>query len=242
MILALDLASTTGWAHGAAGEQPSYGSLRFAPAGAERAAYFRGLREWLGNFICEHPVKIVVFETPIPASFLKGHTNMNTLMLLYGLANHVEEFFYQWSGMSVFEADLADIRRHFLGGGRPYKRADAKAVIQKCRTLNLWPERRGRRDCFAPLPGFAARPSSRSRPRRVPEEGESMRTELELDRRHDEVAAKYPGGLTKALKFRIVTLESADEDDMAAFIHRRLLTFKVQSWLTEFRWALGSLG
>lgn len=38
-----------------------------------------------------------------------------------------------------------------------------------------------------------------------------MRTDAELDRMHDAVVAKYPGGLT-GVQFRQVTLESADED------------------------------
>lgn len=148
-ILSLDLASTSGWAYGPVGERPIYGSLRFAPVGAERAAYFRCLREWLHLFGQTNKIEIVVFEAPIPASFLKGHTNMNTMMLLYGLANHVEEYFYK-SGITVFEADVADIRRHFLGSGRPYKRAEAKrAVIRKCQALDWWPQDENAADALA---------------------------------------------------------------------------------------------
>lgn len=39
-----------------------------------------------------------------------------------------------------------------------------------------------------------------------------MRTEADLDRMHETVVARFPGGLT-AKQFRQVTLESADDDD-----------------------------
>lgn len=39
-----------------------------------------------------------------------------------------------------------------------------------------------------------------------------MKTEPELDRMHDVVVARYPGGLTPQ-QFRLVTLESADAED-----------------------------
>lgn len=39
-----------------------------------------------------------------------------------------------------------------------------------------------------------------------------MRTEADLDKLHDDVVARYPGGMTPE-QFRIATLESADDDD-----------------------------
>lgn len=41
-------------------------------------------------------------------------------------------------------------------------------------------------------------------------------TDEELDRRHDEVVARYPGGLTTA-QFRLVALESVRDDGIVHF-------------------------
>jgi hypothetical protein len=68
-----------------------------------------------------------------------------------------------------------------------------------------------------------------------------MRTQADLNRLHDEVVAKYPGGLTK-VQFRIVTLESADEDDDGRVYPPSLANFcQVQSWLMELAFMDGLL-
>jgi hypothetical protein len=63
-ILALDLASRTGWAVGVpSDEKPRSGSLRFAREGASMGAVFAGCRQWLNDFLAtENDIKLVVFE------------------------------------------------------------------------------------------------------------------------------------------------------------------------------------
>lgn len=58
-----------------------------------------------------------------------------------------------------------------------------------------------------------------------------MKTEAELDRMHDDVVARFPGGLNQK-QFRLVTLESADEDDNGRVYPHSLADWcRVQSWL-----------
>lgn len=56
-----------------------------------------------------------------------------------------------------------------------------------------------------------------------------MRTDAELDRRHDEIVAKFSGGISPK-QWRIVTLESAD-DDGRIYPHSLADPFKVYSLL-----------
>jgi hypothetical protein len=52
-----------------------------------------------------------------------------------------------------------------------------------------------------------------------------MRTADELDRRHEEVVARFPGGLTRE-QFQLVTLESADDDG-------RVYPHSVADWFAQ---------
>lgn len=64
-----------------------------------------------------------------------------------------------------------------------------------------------------------------------------MRTPEELDRMHDDVVRRYPGGLTP-LQFRIVTLESADENGKV-YPHSVADWFRRQSMLFAMSWKEG---
>lgn len=140
MILCLDLASKTGWAFGALGETPTHGSFQLARPGAEPSAKFRALREWLLAFLHDHrDIERVVFEAPPAANTLGGRTNISTLRMLYGFPAIIEELLHNHPTVTVREADVGDVRRHFIGR-RNYRSAEAKALtIAKCRQLGMNP-------------------------------------------------------------------------------------------------------
>src|SRR5258705_13805124 len=84
-IMALDLASTSGWAIGLPGATPISGSVRFASAGASHEAIFAKATQWMYGAIAEHSPGLVVWEAPLATSFRRGASNINTTTLLYGL-------------------------------------------------------------------------------------------------------------------------------------------------------------
>jgi hypothetical protein len=85
VILALDLASTTGWAVGEPGGVPAHGTIRFTPRGAAHEATFANALQWMSAKCATYEPTIVVWEAPLPTSFNKGFTNVNTTTMLYGL-------------------------------------------------------------------------------------------------------------------------------------------------------------
>ncbi|PYF05007.1 hypothetical protein BJ122_102233 [Rhodopseudomonas faecalis] len=146
-ILALDLAKTTGWAYGAPGEEPIYGSVTFGNENTTRARVLRNCREWMVSFLVASPARLVVFEAPLTPGQLQGHTNIDSIRLLIGIAETVDELLFDRA--DVREARVSDVRTFFLGTNR-IKRADAKdATKYKCRKLGWSPQDDNAADALA---------------------------------------------------------------------------------------------
>lgn len=136
-ILALDIATTTGWAEGLPGERPTSGSLRLAPPGSPHAAVYGAMMAFLGARLTAFHYRLVIFEAPLDPRWKGAMTNTNTARLLLGLPAVVEAVAYQ-TGHAINEATSGDVRKHMLGC-RP-KAADAKPlVIAKARELGFSP-------------------------------------------------------------------------------------------------------
>jgi len=133
-VLALDLATTTGWAFGAPGSNPLCGHIRFAKPGSPRALVYRALRTWLEerwNVRDEQP-DAIVYEAPMQAMLMHGKTNIATLRLLGGLTEHLEE--WALDRVPLYEATVSSVRIHFLG--RNYESKLAKRLtFERCKML-----------------------------------------------------------------------------------------------------------
>jgi hypothetical protein len=133
-VLALDLATKTGWAYGQPDSVPKSGSLRFAREGASMAAHLVGCRKWLRDFIAVNATRLVVFEAPLTPDLMRGRTNIATIRLLIGLAAVVEECLYG-RGIDVREARVSDVRAHFLGSNHRKRDAAKLATKDVCTRL-----------------------------------------------------------------------------------------------------------
>lgn len=131
-ILALDLASVTGWAVGEPGGVPSHGSIRFASLGSCHEAVFAAALKWVSDICASRSPTMVIWEAPLPTSFKRGNTNIGTTTLLYGLPAVVGAVAYLRGIYDIRKADTKDVRNHFIGSNP--KRAKAKPmVIRQCR-------------------------------------------------------------------------------------------------------------
>ena len=148
LILALDIASSTGFAFGRLGSnQPTCGSIRFAGKQASHNAIFGGAVRWWGDFVPSgwRP-DILVLEAPLPSTWLKGKTNKDTNDLLLGLHGIIRGIAFERRIFDIRLARTADVRQHFIGLAK-CPRAEAKRrVVQRCRALGWLP------------PGEAGRP------------------------------------------------------------------------------------
>jgi hypothetical protein len=147
-ILALDLATRTGWAEGDIGSRPRHGSERFAPAGADRSAVLAGAIRHLQRRFMVFPPAMVVFEAPMAPNIMAGRTNANTARTLIGLAGLVEAI-CQINGIyRVREAKVSDIRRWFVGGN-PRGEIGKKLTIDRLRAMGFDPQDDNAADALA---------------------------------------------------------------------------------------------
>jgi hypothetical protein len=140
-VLALDLATRTGWALGRPRDAvPQSGSVNIAPADATVDRLLSACRAWLNDFLFQNPtIHVIAFEAPLLPMHMQGKTTVQAIRKLVGLASVVRELTYTRGGYEVQEQRVSDIRTHFLGSNS-HKRGDAKALtIARCNQLGWLP-------------------------------------------------------------------------------------------------------
>ncbi len=137
IVLALDLASTSGWAIGEPGIMypEDHGSIRFAKPGASHEAIFAATAEWMEEMCWHHQIKTVVWEAPL-AGFKSGKTTNAVTKILFGLPAVIGAVAYKNGVFDIREANTRDVRLYFIGCNPP--RAKAKRlVMQQCRAMGF---------------------------------------------------------------------------------------------------------
>lgn len=125
-VLALDLATSTGWACGSLREGVvGFGVLKLPRTGDDLGWFLDHFECWLGTMIEQENAREIVYESPI----LPGIGNLTTLRKLYGLAGSTEKVVYRYRhcGLRCFEANLSEIRPPFIGARIAPKEIKGKA-------------------------------------------------------------------------------------------------------------------
>lgn len=131
-VLALDLASVSGWAVGEPGMLLAHGSIRFASKGASHEAIFANAYQWTADKIATYGPNLIVWEAPLSTSFKRGSTTNDTTTLLFGLPAIVGCCAYQRGIYDIRKAETRAVRMHFIGQNP--KRTIAKPmVMRQCR-------------------------------------------------------------------------------------------------------------
>lgn len=133
LVLALDLATTTGYAHACPGQKPMFGSLRFGKTGTPRDASYRMFRIWIDEILTSLEPDLVVFESAAIASALGGKTTAETIKRLIGYCEHLEEICFQ--RVELREANVRSVRGFFLGGAVQKRDAAKAATIERCKVM-----------------------------------------------------------------------------------------------------------
>ena len=131
-ILALDLASTTGWAFGPA--DPKAGKIicnseRLGRTGADNQDKFMALMRWLHDGLKTLQPTVVVYEAPVAVSTMAGKTTVATTQLLFGLPAIVQVC-CGFAKTPVRHATVSDVRQYWIGR-RNMKGKDAKPEIRR---------------------------------------------------------------------------------------------------------------
>jgi hypothetical protein len=134
-VLALDIATTTGFARGLVGGKPQAGSVTFGRGESKNQVYANALT-WFSGLLEPLPrPDLIAIEDMLPPQAMKGETSRavrDRLAGLHGIMRAVAHL----RGIHRIEAvTVSTIRAHFIGD-RTLRRIDAKAaVIERCRML-----------------------------------------------------------------------------------------------------------
>ena len=135
LILALDLATKTGWARGRIGEPPEFGSVRFGNASSDQNIIFGAALAWTSKFLAERLPDALYIEALLPPQAMLNKTSRQVRDRLAGLHGVVRGV-AQLRGVERIEiCTVGDVRAHFIGD-RGLKRARAKGeTMLQCRRL-----------------------------------------------------------------------------------------------------------
>jgi crossover junction endodeoxyribonuclease RuvC len=141
IVLALDLATRTGWARGMPGCEPTYGSIRWGNDGASIEAVLGEFTKWY----IEQTNKLnrpdaIVYEAPIIARY--GNTTSNTTAILQRLIGIAQGLGYVrgFHNERLQEVHVKTWRGYFIGRTQVDSKEAKRLTIHKCRLLRWEPE------------------------------------------------------------------------------------------------------
>lgn len=144
MILSMDLSKrSTGWAYwNASSDLPSYGTWELGSAFTPNGATYCKLHQQMSDLHRLCKFEHLFFEEPINPAKLQGHTNIETLRVLSGLAAHAESFGEAMGMRTINAVNLSSWRATFIGKQkRGTKRATLKDLsIERCHQLGWKPK------------------------------------------------------------------------------------------------------
>lgn len=138
IVLALDVAKTTGFAYGPAGAIARSGSVRL---GDDPKSVCRNLLCFLREqfFVLSNRPELVAIEAPLNAV---AHQSGASIPYAFGGAHVADALCWAYGARTEF-VNIDRARKHFIGKARTGNREDTKrAVIQRCIQLGYLP-----RDC-----------------------------------------------------------------------------------------------
>ena len=132
LIIALDIATKTGWAMGKPGEIPTCGSHRFGQAHSEPHEVFGAALKWFSEFLREHRVDTLIVEQMLPPDAMKNKTSRAVRDRLAGL-HGVMLGVAQLRGVGeIAQASVGDIRAHFIGDRSARRETAKREVMRQC--------------------------------------------------------------------------------------------------------------
>jgi crossover junction endodeoxyribonuclease RuvC len=140
-VLALDLATETGWALGKPGDNyPRSGTTRFAAKGASHGAIGNGAAQWFDAFTAQHEFDQAVIEQEVRKPQYKSSHDSNDITR--GL---IWQFRVMLFARRIYEphrltfAPVNTVRKFFLGDGHIPSAQAKHRTVQRCEALGWAP-------------------------------------------------------------------------------------------------------
>lgn len=131
-VLALDLATSTGWAAYGPGLPLTYGRYQLPECGHVVGRFLHHFDLWFSDLITEYEPRVIFYEAP----WIGPRDTVDKLQKNLGLPNIVEMVCWRRE-VGCFKLNVRTVRAHFLGKGN-LKRADAKRqAVARCKALGL---------------------------------------------------------------------------------------------------------
>lgn len=141
LILALDLATTTGFAIGKPFQMPRWGTIRFGKPGASNNAIFAHAMDWITALLDPIPrPSTLILESLLPPDAKVGKTSRDVRDRLCGLQAIVRAVAHKKGIYDISEAGPQTVRKHFIGDGMLKRELAKAAVMQRCRQLGWDPQ------------------------------------------------------------------------------------------------------
>ena len=139
LILALDLATTTGHARGSVGSIPSAGSIRFGDTKANNNQVFAAAHTWLTQFLNAQPIAdVLILEALLPPDAMRNHTSRQVRDRLAGLHGLARGIACNAGIREIGDVSVGAVRSHFIGDRGLYRDAAKRETLYKCKALG-WP-------------------------------------------------------------------------------------------------------
>jgi hypothetical protein len=142
-VLGLDLSKTsTGYAVWGPGDaRPHSGTWELGSAFTSRGLVFAKLHQNMSDLNRLGKIDAIFFEETIHPAKLQGHTNIDTLRVLSGLAAHAESWGEAMKCRAIYAVNQSTWRRLFLGKLPPHMRSsDLKDMaMRRARQLGFHP-------------------------------------------------------------------------------------------------------
>lgn len=115
-VLALDLATHTGFAVGPLSGRPNFGTHVLPSTGDDTGKFIAAFDDWLQFMLDSQPIDLIIFEAPS----LFAKTTPVTVEKLTGLATHAQLVGHR-RGIRRRSANASKIKKHFTGRGNAKK-------------------------------------------------------------------------------------------------------------------------
>jgi hypothetical protein len=138
-ILALDVATTTGWARGELGGIPQSGSVRFGTMHDGAHQVFGKALAWISNFLEPAPrPDILMIEAMLPPDAMRGQTSKAVRDRLAGLHGIMKGVAHLRGIGEIAEANVGDVRAHFIFDRQARREIAKRETLLQCKALD-WP-------------------------------------------------------------------------------------------------------
>lgn len=139
LILALDVATTCGWARGEVGSIPDSGSVRFGGNQDSGDKIFRAGLDWIEGMLTSLEVPdLLIVEAMLPPDAMKGQTTRWVRDRLAGLHGIMRGVASKRGVGEIAQASVGAVRHHFIGHPQLPRQQAKRETMAQCKRLG-WP-------------------------------------------------------------------------------------------------------